>query len=105
MPYLDDNTSGLYWCATESNLFTVVACMPAMHAIFHKFLRRFRDVSSYASKGHYGDNSKGSYIRQHSGKRQNSLPFGAIKKSTDVNVYRTERSSSDVELVIQLPRT
>jgi hypothetical protein len=79
--------------------------MPAMHAIFHKFLRRFRDASTYASKGQYGEsNSKGSYMRHHSDKRQNSMPFGAIKKSTDVNIFRTERSSSDVELVTQLPR-
>ncbi|KAH8704615.1 heterokaryon incompatibility protein-domain-containing protein [Phaeosphaeriaceae sp. PMI808] len=97
-----DNTSGLYWCATESNLFTVVACMPAMHAIFHKFLRRFRESSTYASKGQYGDSSsKGSYFRQPSDKRQNSLQFGGIKKSTDVNVFRTERSSSDVDHAFQ----
>lgn len=44
-------------------------------------------------------------MRHHSDKRTNSLPFGAIKKSTDVNIFRTERSSSDVELVTQLPRT
>ncbi|KAH7070385.1 hypothetical protein BKA63DRAFT_420316 [Paraphoma chrysanthemicola] len=98
-----DNTAGLYWCTTESNLFTVVACMPAMHALFHKFLRRFRDGSTFGSKG--DGLSKGSYMRHHSSKRQNSLPFGSIKKSTDVNIFRTERSSSDVELVIQLPRT
>jgi hypothetical protein len=104
MLHTDDNTSGLYWCATESNLFTVVACMPAMHALFHKFLRRFRESSTYASKVNYAD-SKGSYIRHHSSgrQRQNSVPLGAIKKSTDVNIFRTERSSSDVELVTQLP--
>jgi hypothetical protein len=101
----DDNTSGLYWCATESNLFTVVACMPAMHALFHKFLRRFREASTNASKGPYGSNSKGSYLRYNSDKRKGSLPFGAIQKSTDVNIFRTERSSSDVELVTQLPHT
>lgn len=102
----DDNTSGLYWCATESNLFTVVACMPAMHAMLHKFLRRFRESSTYASKGYVGEgNSKGSYMRHHSDKKTNSVPFGAIKKSTNVDIFRTERSSSDVELVTQLPRT
>lgn len=101
-----DNTSGLYWCATESNLFTVVACMPAMHALFHKFLRRFRDSSTYNSRGYTGEGpSKGSYMRHDSDKRTNSLPFGAIKKSTNVDITRTERSSSDVELVTQLPRT
>jgi hypothetical protein len=79
--------------------------MPAMHALFHKFLRRFREVSTYASRGQYGEgNSKGSYIRHHSDKPKNSMPFGAIKKSTDVNIFRTERSSSDVELVTQVPR-
>ncbi|KAF2024273.1 hypothetical protein EK21DRAFT_104796 [Setomelanomma holmii] len=102
-----DNTSGLYWCTTESNLFTVVACMPAMHALSHKLFRRFREASTFGSRG--DGLSKGSYMRHHStktgSKRQNSLPFGSIKKSTDVNIYRTERSSSDVELVIQLPRT
>jgi hypothetical protein len=34
-----------------------------------------------------------------------SLPFGVISKSTDVNIYRTERSDSDVELVDRLPYT
>ncbi|KAH3947468.1 hypothetical protein HBH98_190910 [Parastagonospora nodorum] len=103
-----DNTSGLYWCATEANLFIIVACMPAMHALFHKMFRQFRESSTYASKEKYGSSSnKGSYLRHHDGsrQRQNSLPLGAIKKSTDVNIFRTERSSSDVELVTQLPRT
>ena len=102
----DENTSGLYWSATEANLFIIVACMPAMHALFHKLFRSFRESSTYASKEKYGS-SKGSYFRHHdsSGQRQNSLPLGAIKKSTDVNIFRTERSSSDVELVTQLPRT
>ncbi|KAF1842849.1 uncharacterized protein K460DRAFT_290030 [Cucurbitaria berberidis CBS 394.84] len=107
-----DNTAGLYWCATESNLFTVVACMPAIHAIIHKMLRSVRGNSNYASKGHYGSKggqydlpSKGSYLRQTSGKgeRQGSLPFGKIQKSTDVTIYRTERSSSDIELVKHTP--
>lgn len=98
---LDDNVSGLYWCATESNLFTVVACMPALHAIFHKALRIVRGASSYASRGQYGSEgpSKGSYLRHNTDQRKNSIPFGAIKKATDVTIYRTERSSSDVELV------
>ncbi|KAJ4296418.1 hypothetical protein N0V90_006463 [Kalmusia sp. IMI 367209] len=102
-----DNTSGLYWCATESNLFTVVACMPAIHAIFHKALRRFRNTSTYASKGQYGSDGpgKGSYLRYNSGRDQKSqsLPFGVISKSTDVNIYRTERSDSDIELVTGPP--
>lgn len=92
---LDDNVSGLYWCATESNLFTVVACMPALHAIFHKMLRKVRGISTYSSEGP----SKGSYLRHNTDQRINSMPFGAIKKATDVTIYRTERSSSDVELV------
>jgi hypothetical protein len=104
----DDNVSGLYWCATESNLFTVVACMPAMHAIAHKMLRRVRNAtgygkSQYGSKGQYGSSgpSKGSYIRQTSGGREPKGPMnlGSITKSTNVDIYRTERSGSDVELV------
>jgi hypothetical protein len=83
--------------------------MPAMHAILHKALRRFRDVSSYASKGHYDSNGpgKGSYFRHKHDRHQmsGSLPFGVISKSTDVNIYRTERSDSDVELVDRLPCT
>lgn len=98
---VDDNVSGLYWCATESNLFTVVACMPALHAIFHKMLRKVRGISTYGSRGQYGSEgpSKGSYLRHNTDQRKNSIPFGAIKKATDVTIYRTERSSSDVELV------
>ncbi|KAF3042319.1 hypothetical protein E8E12_000934 [Didymella heteroderae] len=96
-----DNVSGLYWCATESNLFTVVACMPALHAIFHKMLRKVRGISTYGSRGQYGSEgpSKGSYLRQNTDQRKNSIPFGTIKKATDVTIYRTERTSSDVELV------
>lgn len=103
-----DNTPGLWWCTTESNLFTVVACMPAMHAIFHKFLRNFRDGSTYASNPYGHNPSKGSYFRHDSDKRSNlTVPFGGIKKSTKVDITRTSRSNSDddVELVIQLPRT
>jgi hypothetical protein len=101
----DDNVSGLYWCATESNLFTVVACMPALHAIFHKALRKVRGMNSYPSRGQYGseDPSKGSYLRHNTDQRKNSIPFGAIKKATDVTIYRTERSDSDVELVSTKP--
>ncbi|KAJ4382421.1 hypothetical protein N0V86_002756 [Didymella sp. IMI 355093] len=97
----DDNVSGLYWCATESNLFTVVACMPALHAIFHKILRKVRGIGTYASRTKYGSDgpSKGSYLRHNTDQRKNSIPFGAIKKATDVTIFRTERSSSDVELV------
>jgi len=97
-----DNVSGLYWCATESNLFTVVACMPAIHAIFHKALRGVRGISTYGSRGPYGSDepSKGSYLR-HNDQRKSSVPFGTIRKATDVTIMRTERSrtSSDVELV------
>jgi hypothetical protein len=105
----DDNTSGIYWCATESNLFTVVACMPAMHAILHRALRRFCDVSRCASKDHHGNDGLGkdSYLRHNPDKQQKSgsLRFGVITKSTDVDVYRTERSDSDVELVDRPPYT
>ncbi|KAF3031821.1 hypothetical protein E8E12_002329 [Didymella heteroderae] len=86
---------------TVSNLFTVVACMPALHAIFHKMLRKVRGISTYASRGQYGSErpSKGSYLRHNTDQHKNLIPFGAIKKATDVTIYRTERSSSDVELV------
>lgn len=79
-----------------------------MHAIAHKVLRRARNVTGYGSKAQYGNSqaSKGSYIRHASSGRElsrqqskSSIPFGTIKKSTDVNIYHTERSDSDVELV------
>ena len=78
--------------------------MPAIHAIFHKALRSVRGVSTYASRGPYGseDPSKGSYLRHNNAdSRKNSVPFGTIRKATDVTIMRTERSrsSSDVELV------
>jgi hypothetical protein len=103
----DDNTSAIYWGATEANLFIVVACMPAMHGILHKALRRFRDMSSYASKGQYGSDAsgKGSYFRNNSNRHQKfgSLPIGVISKSTDVNIYHTKRTDSDIELLNSLP--
>jgi hypothetical protein len=76
--------------------------MPAMHAIAHKMLRRVRNATGYG-KSQYGSSgpSKGSYIRQASGGREPKGPMtlGSITKSTNVDIYRTERSDSDVELV------
>ncbi|KAL5382561.1 hypothetical protein DPSP01_006401 [Paraphaeosphaeria sporulosa] len=105
-----DNTSGLYWCATESNLFTIVACMPAIRSIFHKGFNKVRGVSTEASGNNYGSSGglgRGSYLRQGSGRDQKSgsLPFGVISKSVDVDVYRTQRSDSDIELVDGRPPT
>ncbi|KAJ4358755.1 uncharacterized protein N0V89_003339 [Didymosphaeria variabile] len=100
---VNDNTAGLYWCATESNLFTIVACMPAIQSIFHRGLRKVRGVSTQASRNHYNSDGlgKGSYLRQGSSRdqRSGSLPFGVISKSVNVDVYRTQRSDSDIELV------
>ncbi|KAF9733482.1 CFEM domain-containing protein [Paraphaeosphaeria minitans] len=104
-----DNTSGLYWCATESNLFTVVACMPAIRGIFHKAFNRVRGVNTETSRNNYGSDGlgKGSYLRQGSGRdlRPGSLPFGVISKSVDVDVHRSQRSDSDIELVDGRPPT
>jgi hypothetical protein len=75
--------------------------MPAMRSILHKASRCFRDTS----KSHYDHDGlgKGSYLRHDSEQqrrtRSGSLPFGVISKSTDVNIYHTERCDSDVELV------
>ncbi|KAF1918987.1 hypothetical protein BDU57DRAFT_490848 [Ampelomyces quisqualis] len=101
-----DNTSALYWCATESNLFIVVACMPAMHAIPLRILRRERRSSKNDSRSLYVESSsKGSYMRRPSGKHQHFLPFGMIEKSTNVDIFLTELSGSGVDLVSQSPRT
>jgi hypothetical protein len=77
--------------------------MPAMPAILQKTFGRIRDVSSYASKSQYGSYGPGggSYLRHDSDRHQKfgNFPFGVISKSTDVNIYCTEQSGSDVELV------
>ncbi|KAF2680258.1 hypothetical protein K458DRAFT_345236 [Lentithecium fluviatile CBS 122367] len=105
-----DNVPGVYWCVTECNLFIVVACMPAMHAILQRALPsifpRSRNASGYA-QGQYGSSGpgKGSYFSQ-SDRRQKSgsnFPFGVITKSTDVKISREDRSDSDVELVDRPP--
>ncbi|KAF1849095.1 uncharacterized protein K460DRAFT_304888 [Cucurbitaria berberidis CBS 394.84] len=94
-----DNVSGVYWCVTEANLFIVVACMPAMHGLFQRIMRRIggkSENSGYSNYSH-GDSSK-------SGQRSgNSLAFGAILKSVDVKLQREDRSESDVELVDRPP--
>ncbi|KAF2654289.1 hypothetical protein K491DRAFT_705300 [Lophiostoma macrostomum CBS 122681] len=93
-----DNTSGIYWCMIEANLFIIVACMPAIHAVLHK---AWRNGTSRNASG------KASYINNTSDNRRQksgSLPSGVISKSTDVKVYHTNRSNrseSDVELVDQ----
>ncbi|KAJ8115896.1 hypothetical protein OPT61_g2565 [Boeremia exigua] len=96
-----DNVSGLYWCATESNLFTVVACMPALHGILRKAVRKVRGLSSYGSYSQYCSEESGKelHLRPNNDERKNSMPLGCIQKNTDVVIYRSERSSSDVGLV------
>lgn len=75
--------------------------MPSFYAVSHKMIRKARGIRTYGSHGQYGSEgpSKGSYLRHNTDQRKNSTPFGVIKKATDVTIYRTERSSSDVELV------
>ncbi|KAF2759429.1 hypothetical protein EJ05DRAFT_498643 [Pseudovirgaria hyperparasitica] len=98
-----DNTAGLITCATEGNLFIVVACMPAMHAFLRRTFRSARNKYGSGTRVQYdsGHASKGSYVRHDSSSQKNDhLPFGVINKTTDVTVYHTNRSSSsDVELV------
>ncbi|KAF2702972.1 hypothetical protein K504DRAFT_393414, partial [Pleomassaria siparia CBS 279.74] len=98
-----DNTSTIYWCMIESDLFIVVACMPACHAILHKAWVRGRSAAGYDSSA-----NKDWYFSTEGKKRRSggsrSLPFGVISKSTDVEVYhsgKSNRSESDVELVNQ----
>ena len=83
----------------EANLFIIVACMPAIHAVLHKAWSNgtSRNASGKAS---YLNGSSENNRRQKTG----SLPFGVISKSTDVKVFhthRSDRSESDVELVDQ----
>ncbi|CAI6334002.1 unnamed protein product [Periconia digitata] len=99
-----DNVPGVYWCVTEANLFIVVACMPAIQAILQKAIPScftgFRKGTGYDSNGKYGSSSglgkKGSFMEQSSRNMK-----GGITRSTNVDVYRTERTASDVELVDQ----
>ncbi len=78
--------------------------MPAIYAILHKTWSTClgRNLSGYANSGknsHFSNSER----RQKSG---GSLRSGVIWKSTDVNIYRTDRSdrsASDVELVDRPP--
>lgn len=94
----DDNTPTIYWCAIEADLFIIVACMPSIHAVFS----RMRSSSDTGDSTGYDRSDKSSYFNrskrsENSGSNQN---FGGISKSTEVNVYSTERAdASDVELV------
>ncbi|KFY79316.1 hypothetical protein V499_01696 [Pseudogymnoascus sp. VKM F-103] len=93
-----DNTPTIYWCAIEADLFIIVACMPSIHAVFS----RMRSSSDTGDSTGYDRSDKSSYFNrskrsENSGSNQN---FGGISKSTEVNVYSTERAdASDVELV------
>jgi hypothetical protein len=86
----DDNVSGVYWCVTEANLFIVVACMPAMHAIYQHTLRRV--CSRYESSGFGHDRHR---VRRSADR----LSLVGIAKSIDIKVNREDRSESDVALV------
>lgn len=92
---IDDNVSGLYWCATEANLFIVVACMPAMHAIYQHTLSRICSKSESSGKSSYFSSDE-RYRMRRSGHR---LSLGGISKAIDIQVKREDLSESDVELV------
>lgn len=79
--HVDDNVSGLYWCATESNLFTVVACMPALHAIFHKMLRKIRGISTYGSRGQYDSE----------GAQQRVIPAPQHRSTQRLHTFRSDQ--------------
>ncbi len=78
--------------------------MPAIYAILQKTWSTHlnRNTSGCANSGknpHFSNSDR----REKSG---GSLRFGEIWKSTDVNLYRTDRSdlsASDVDLVDRLP--
>lgn len=95
----DDNTPTIYWCLIEADLFIVVACMPSIHAVLSRLSSSPSDTTN--STG-YDRSDKSSYFNR--SKRQedssSSQTFGGISKSTEVNVYHTDRAdASDVELV------
>lgn len=93
-----DNTSTIYWCSLEANLFIIVACMPAAHAVLQKgcsIIIGRGGTSGYQSshRNSYFDDPEN---RQRSG---SSLPFGKISKRMDIEIYGSDRSESDVEPV------
>jgi len=92
---IDDNVSGVYWCVTEANLFVVVACMPAMHAIYQHTIPRIYNISSGLGKSSYVS-SDDRYRMRRSGHR---LSLGAISKAIDIQVKGEDLSESDVQLV------
>jgi hypothetical protein len=90
----DDNTSTIYWCLIEADLFIVVACMPSIHAVFHRMWSR---TPTNTSAGYVGSDKNSYFNRKKSG---SAHPSSGISKSTEVSVYTTKRSeASDVELV------
>ncbi|PVI03087.1 hypothetical protein DM02DRAFT_698863 [Periconia macrospinosa] len=99
-----DNVPGVYWCVTEANLFIVVACMPAIQALLVRAIPScftgFSQGTGYDSKAKLSNSTglgnKGSFMELKPGSRGDK---GGITRSTEVDVYRTERSASDAELV------
>ncbi|KFZ04101.1 hypothetical protein V502_10407 [Pseudogymnoascus sp. VKM F-4520 (FW-2644)] len=97
-----DNTPTIYWCVIEADLFIIVACMPSIHAA----LSRLSSPSDTANSTGYDRSDKSSYFNRSKGLENSGSneTFSGISKSTEVNVYRTERSdASDVELVDRPP--
>ncbi|OBT69098.1 hypothetical protein VE03_01397 [Pseudogymnoascus sp. 23342-1-I1] len=93
-----DNTTTIYWCAIEADLFIIVACMPAIHSAL---TRIWSPIDAAKSSG-YDRSDKGSYFNR-AKRAENSdstQTFSGISKSTEVNVYHSKRADeSDVELV------
>ncbi|KFX95103.1 hypothetical protein V490_04024 [Pseudogymnoascus sp. VKM F-3557] len=95
-----DNVPTIYWCAIEADLFIIVACMPSIHAAFSRW---FSSGDSSQSTG-YDRSDKSSYFNRSKRTAEESSSTqtfgGGISKSTEVNVFHTQRSeASDVELV------
>lgn len=76
--------------------------MPSIHAA----LSRLSSPSDAANSTGYDRSDKSSYFNRSKGLENSgsNQTFSGISKSTEVNVYRTERSdASDVELVDRPP--
>ncbi|KIX01296.1 uncharacterized protein Z518_09021 [Rhinocladiella mackenziei CBS 650.93] len=105
-----DNAPAVYWSVLECDMFIICACMPSTR----KFLTRIWPTcfGSTVNQGYYdrakqvnreGLGPNAQYRRQPSGEQHHqqynaSSKGTVILKSIDVDVYRTERSESDVEL-------
>lgn len=84
-------------------MYIICACMPAIRNLFSKMLPSLFGGSvaeaSYLKSSNYNTGSNFSSNARYLRQRDDHNRANGIMKSVDVDLYHTERSASDVELV------